>query len=87
MKEYRNKRTEEGPALLCRTLSFGPVRAEEKKKLLDKKGRMFTAELLMVEEPGNPYGPVFRAVEGTVETEGGDPAAIQTERVPRPEAD
>ena len=56
-----------------------------KKKLLDKKGQEFSAELLMIEEPGNPYGPVFRAVEGTIEVKDGDPAGIRTETVPAPE--
>ena len=57
----------------------------KKSKLIDKKGKKFTAELLMIEEPDNPYGPVFRVVEGTIEVKEGDPAEIRTETVPRPE--
>lgn len=36
-----------------------------KSKLMDKKGNTFKAELRMEEEEGNPYGPVYRVVEGT----------------------
>ena len=32
---------------------------------MDKKGNTFKAELRMEEEEGNPYGPVYRVVEGT----------------------
>lgn len=63
-------------------LAGKPVR---KRKLIDKKGREFTAELLMIEEPDNPYGPVFRVIEGTIEVKDGDPAQIKTETVPKPE--
>lgn len=36
-----------------------------KSKLVDKKGNLFKAALNMVEEADNPYGPVYRVVEGT----------------------
>ncbi len=61
-------------------LAGKPVR---KRKLLDKKEREFTAELVMIEEPDNPYGPVFRVLEGTIEVKEGDPAVIRTETVAR----
>ena len=38
----------------------------KKRRLLDRRGQQFTAELVMIEEPDNPYGPVFRVVEGTI---------------------
>ncbi|MCF0151089.1 MAG: hypothetical protein HUJ80_06750, partial [Firmicutes bacterium] len=59
-------------------LSAKPVR---KRKLLDKKGQEFTAELMMIEEPDNPYGPVFRIVEGTISVKDADPSLIRTETV------
>ena len=39
----------------------------KKSRLLDRKGREFKAELIMEETPDNPYGPVFRVLEGTEE--------------------
>ena len=57
----------------------------KKSKLIDKRGNKFTAQLLMIEEADNPYGPVFRAIEGTIEVKEGDPADIRTETVPMPE--
>ncbi len=54
----------------------------KKSKLTDRKGREFTAQLRMIEEPDNPYGPVFRVIEGTIELKDGDPADIKTETVP-----
>ncbi|MCQ2452382.1 MAG: DNA topoisomerase [Oscillospiraceae bacterium] len=58
----------------------------KKRKLIDKKGRLFTAELMMEEKPENPFGPVFRVVEGTIEAENGDPGDIRIETYPRNEA-
>ena len=40
-------------------------KAVTKSKLVDKKGNIFKADLVMVEEADNPYGPVYRVVEGT----------------------
>ncbi len=54
----------------------------KKSKLVDKKGQKFKAELLMIEEPDNPYGPVFRVVDGTIEVKDGDSSLIKTETVP-----
>ena len=59
----------------------------KKSKLIDKKGKKFTAQLLMIESPDNPYGPVFRAVEGTIEVKEGDPADIRIETVPMPDTE
>ncbi len=53
----------------------------KKKKLVDKKGHAFAAELIMVEEPDNPFGPVFRVVKGTIETDDGDISNIKIETV------
>ncbi len=47
-----------------------------KRKLLDKKGTLFTAQLMMVEEPENPYGPVFRVLAGSIEEP--DPGQVNT---------
>ena len=38
-----------------------------KKKLVDKKGRLFTADIVMVEREDDPYGPVYRVVAGTID--------------------
>ena len=63
-------------------LAGKPVR---KRKLVDKKGKEFIGEIIMVEEPDNPYGPVWRVIEGTIELkDGSDPSVIKTETVPRP---
>ncbi|MCQ2565658.1 MAG: DNA topoisomerase [Clostridia bacterium] len=58
-----------------------------KRKLVDKKGKEFIGEIIMIEEPDNPYGPVWRVIEGTIELkDGSDPSVIKTETVPRPDA-
>jgi|GEM_PF-7157 len=59
-------------------------RTTKKSHLIDKKGQEFKAELLMDERPDNPYGPVFRVVEGTIETKDIDPSLIRIDTVPRP---
>ena len=60
----------------------------KKSKLQDKRGQEFKAQLIMEETPDNPFGPVFRVVEGTIETkEGIDPASIRIDTVPLPSAD
>jgi len=56
-----------------------------KGKLVDKKGRLFKAALVMVEEADNPFGPVFRVVDGTIEPEEGIATDIQIEVVAPPE--
>ena len=56
-----------------------------KSKLVDKKGRLFKAALRMIEEADNPFGPVFRVVEGTIEPEAGIATDIVIETVPAPE--
>lgn len=59
-------------------------KAVKKKRLSDKKGLLFTAELIMEESPDNPFGPVFRVVEGSIEVPAGSPEDIQTPLVPAP---
>ncbi|MBQ1887645.1 MAG: hypothetical protein II166_03120, partial [Firmicutes bacterium] len=61
-----------------RFLAGKPTR---KNHLIDKKGAEFKADLIMEETPDNPYGPVFRAVEGTIEVKDDDPSAIKIETV------
>ena len=56
----------------------------KKNKLVDKKGREFSAMLIMEETPDNPYGPVFRVLEGTVEAKEGSPEDIRIDTVPMP---
>ncbi len=53
----------------------------KKSHLLDSKGQEFKAELIMEETPDNPFGPVFRVVEGTIETKDTDPSQIRTDTV------
>ena len=53
----------------------------KKSHLLDRKGQEFKAELIMEETPDNPFGPVFRVVEGTIETKDTDPSQIRTDTV------
>jgi len=65
-----------------RFLAGKPTR---KNHILDKKGREFKADLIMEETPDNPYGPVFRVVEGTIEVKDGDPADIRIDTVPGPD--
>lgn len=50
-----------------------------KSRLLDKKGNSFAAKLIMVEEPDNPYGPVYRVLEGSIEVKEGSPEDIKIE--------
>jgi len=57
-----------------RFLAGKPTR---KNHILDKKGREFKADLIMEETPDNPYGPVFRVVEGSIEVKDGDPSEIR----------
>jgi hypothetical protein len=64
-----------------RFLAGKPTR---KNHILDKKGKEFKADLIMEETPGNPFGPVFRVVEGTIEEKDGDPADIRIDTVPAP---
>ena len=52
-----------------------------KSKLLDKKGKPFSAELIMEETPDNPFGPVFRVLDGTIDVKDGDPALIRIDTV------
>ena len=49
----------------------------KKSRLVDKKGRLFKADLIMEETPDNPFGPVFRVVPGTIEVKDGDPSEIK----------
>ena len=56
-----------------------------KSRLVDKKGQKFAAELIMEETPDNPFGPVFRVVENTIEVKDGDPSLIKIDTVKRPE--
>jgi len=56
-----------------------------KSKLLDKKEKPFKAQLIMEETPDNPFGPVFRVVEGTIEVKDGDPSEIKIDTVKMPE--
>ncbi len=49
----------------------------KKSRLVDKKGRLFKADLIMEETPDNPFGPVFRVVPGTIEVKDGDPSGIK----------
>lgn len=50
-----------------------------KSRLTDKKGKRFTAQLMMDERPDNPFGPVFRVLEGTIEVKEGSPEDIRIE--------
>lgn len=50
-----------------------------KSRLIDKKGNIFAAKLIMVEEADNPYGPVYRVLDGSIEVKEGDPSAIKIE--------
>ncbi len=59
-------------------LSGKPVK---KSRLVDKKGKLFTAQLIMEETPDNPFGPVFRIIDGTIEVKEGDPSSIKVETV------
>lgn len=65
---------------------FLAAKPVKKRKLLDKKGQEFTAEIMMIEEPDNPYGPVFRVVKDTIEVKEGDPSIIRTETIDPDEA-
>ncbi len=64
--------------------NFLAGKSVKKKKLVDKKGREFSAMLVMEETPDNPYGPVFRVLEGTVEAKEGSPEDIRIDTVPMP---
>ena len=54
----------------------------KKSRLIDRKGREFKADLIMEETEDNPFGPVFRVVEGTIEVKDGDPSQIRIDTVP-----
>ena len=58
-------------------------RTTKKSHLLDRKGQEFKAELMMDERPDNPYGPVFRVVEGTIEVKDKEPSEIKIDTVPK----
>lgn len=60
-------------------------RPTKKSRLIDRKGNEFKAQLIMDERPDNPYGPVFRVVEGTIEVKEGDPSSIKIDTVPLPQ--
>ena len=53
----------------------------KKNHLLDRRGNEFKADLIMEETPDNPYGPVFRVLEGTIEVKHGDASSIKTDTV------
>jgi len=65
-----------------RFLAGKPTR---KSKLTDKKGQLFSADIVMIEEPDNPFGPVYRVVEGTIEAKEGESVSIKIDTVPLPE--
>jgi len=48
-----------------------------KTRLVDKKGRVFAADLLMEETPDNPFGPVFRIVDGSITVKEGTAETIK----------
>ncbi|MCQ2561127.1 MAG: hypothetical protein MJ186_03680, partial [Clostridia bacterium] len=50
-----------------------------KSRLIDKKGNIFAAKLIMVEDADNPYGPVYRVLDGSIAVKEGDPSAIKIE--------
>jgi len=53
----------------------------KKSKLLDVHNIEFKADLVMIEEADNPYGPIFKVVKGSIEAKDVAPEKIVTETV------
>jgi len=52
-----------------------------KSRLVDKKGNLFSADIIMVEEKDNPFGPVYRVVDGTISVKEGNPEDIRMDTI------